>query len=438
VQKSGGRHRAAQSSTRRRTISRRNHRVPVAGIAAVGALVVGLTPSVANTPALVATVHYLPGTKIGDFRPEAEYVTFADAMIAGSGVAGGSTKDYIDYPAGFWPVSAGGLTDPTYDKSVDIGVSKLTAAHPGDGDVIFGYSQGAVVASKYKATDPNTNITYVLVENPNRPNGGILERFQGLYIPILDVSFDGATVDNGAPTVDISRQYDGWSDFPAYPLNVLATANAIAGIVYLHGNTQNFVDPAVLTDIKDGGDPRYYQEHGSTTYYVIPTAQLPILMPLKGIVPEPILDALDPPLRAIIESGYDRTDYSAPTPLKLIPSVAPAVPAAHSDSTVSGAATAVTPAAPAAPAPKEAAPKEAAPKVPAPKTTAPTVIAPKTTAPKTTAPTAPKGSRPPQVDSAGAATATSDRSALPKPVRAAIKALRPKKTTGASADTAQD
>lgn len=399
MSKSGGRHRAARSKPRRRALARGSRKLPlaaVAGIAAASAAVLGLTPTVASSPALLAAVHYLPGTKIGDFRAEPEYVTFADAMIAGSGVAGG-TKDYIDYPAGFWPVSIGGLTDPTYDNSVNVGLGKLTASHPGDGDVIFGYSQGAVVASKYKASDPNTNITYVLVENPNRPNGGILERLSGLYIPILGVSFNGATVDNGAPTVDISRQYDGWSDFPTYPLNILATANAIAGIVYLHGNTQNFTDPAVLTDIKADGDPRYYQEHGNSTYYVIPTAQLPILMPLRGIVPDPILNALDTPLRAIIESGYDRTDYSAPTPLKVFPGVSSVAPATGAQSV------------------------------------APVAVEPAAVAPTTTAvESAPKRTRPPRV--AAPNNSGTERSAPSKPVRSALKGLAPKKTGPAKAD----
>ncbi|CAN5352661.1 hypothetical protein BH09ACT8_BH09ACT8_31290 [soil metagenome] len=358
--------------------------VGVAGIAAAGAAVLVLSPTLAISPVLMATVHYLPATRYGDFRPEAQYEAFADVMIAGSGVTGG-TKDYVDYPASFWPLSFGGLSDRTFDNSVNAGLANLEDAHPADGDVIFGYSQGAVVASKYKASDPNTNITYVLVENPNRPNGGILERFNGLHIPILDVSFDGATADNGAPTVDISRQYDGWSDFPTYPLNVLATANAIAGIVYLHSPTQNFTDPAVLTDIKADGNPMYYQEHGSTTYYVIPSTQLPILMPFRGIIPAPILDALDPPLRAIIESGYDRTDYSTPTSMKLIPGVAVATPSA----------------------------------------------------------VAPRNTRPARVVSPAAADATA-RAALPTPIRAALKALAPKKTGTAKpnrsdkADTAKD
>jgi hypothetical protein len=297
--------------------------VGAAGIALTGIAVLGAAPTITASPQLVANVYYVPGTKIGDVRTEAEFETFADAMIAGSIGDPAGTPKYIGYPGGFWPVSAGGLSDPTYDRSVGIGVADLLAAHPTDGDVIIGYSQGAVVASTYKAADPNTNITYVLVENPNRPNGGILERFHGLRIPILDVSFNGATVDNGATTVDISRQYDGWSDFPTYPLNLLATANAVAGLALLHGNTQNITDPAVLQDIKADGNPMYYQEHGSTTYYLIPTARLPLLMPFSGIVPDPVLDAMDTPLRALVELGYDRTDYSAPTPAKLTPNIDP-------------------------------------------------------------------------------------------------------------------
>lgn len=34
--------------------------------------------------------------------------------------------------------------------------------------------------------------------------------------------------DNAFKTVDITRQYDDWADFPQYPLNPVATANAIA------------------------------------------------------------------------------------------------------------------------------------------------------------------------------------------------------------------
>jgi hypothetical protein len=372
------------------------------GIAVASAALLGATPTVTSAPALMAEVHYLPATRYGDFRPEAEYVAWANVMIAGGGVTGG-TPDYVDYPASFWPLSYGGLSDPTFDSSVNTGVANLTAAHPENGDVVFGYSQGAVVASKYKATNPNTNLTYVLVENPNRAGGGILERFAGLHIPILDVSFDGATVDNGAPTVDISRQYDGWSDFPKYPLNLLATANAIAGIVYLHSQVQNITDPDVLTALKESGDPTYYQVHGNTTYYLIPTEELPILMPLNGIVPTPILDALDAPLRAIIEQGYDRTDYSAPQTAELIPAANQAASQADTADTATDTAKATAQIA--------------------------TVTTEKSTsAPKTSQATA-KARAPKAVS---AAKQSSQQSAAPGPTRATAKAPGSKKSSRAA------
>jgi hypothetical protein len=137
---------------------------------------------------------------------------------------------------------------------------------------------------------------------------------------VLDISVSGATPDNGDTTVDVARQYDGWADFPTYPLNILATANAIAGMILVHGQTQTELTAADIEAAKAGGSA-YYQEHGSTTYYLIRTPLVPLLMPLKGIVPDPILGAIDPVLRTFIEMGYDRSDYSKPTKAQLLPSI---------------------------------------------------------------------------------------------------------------------
>ena len=55
---------------------------------------------------------------------------------------------------------------------------------------------------------------------------------------------------------------------------------------------------------------------GDTTYYLLPAARLPLLMPLARLgVPAPILDVLDAPLRVIVEWGYDRgVNPGEPTP----------------------------------------------------------------------------------------------------------------------------
>lgn len=333
-----GRHRAAKAA-------RSVPALPVAGgagaVAAAGAVILALTPALQTAPVLTAaTVYYLRGTNIGSEPTDEQYRAFIGQVLAGTGIPANppTAADQVVYNAGFWPVSHGGFEDLTWNASVAQGVQNLEAADP-DGDVVFGFSQGAVVASQYKAAHPEgTGNTFVLVENPSRPNGGVLARFPGLTIPILDVTFSGATPDTGDPTVDIVRQYDGWGDFPTYPLNLLATANAVLGIGYVHGSTQTELTAADLAAAEAAGDgSMYYQTHGDTTYYLIPTERLPLLMPFTGIVPEPILDALDPPLRVLVETGYDRTDYSQPTAAKPIPPINPGKLAEDlGDATVAG------------------------------------------------------------------------------------------------------
>lgn len=295
-----------------------------AGVALAAVAAVGLTPAVSAGPALAAATYYLEGTRIGDITGHQPPLDFSTGMMTGAGLTAPSAADFeqVRYPASIWPFSKGGLGDPTWNASVAQGVANL-GEQPEAGDTVFGFSQGAVVATAYKREHPNNGVNYVLVENPGRPNGGIMQRFKGLHIPLLNISFGGATpvVRDPAPgagsTVDIARQYDGWADFPTYPLNLLATVNAVLGIVYLHGDTQD-LGAADIADI-DKTDPRFYQRHGDTTYYLIPTKRLPLLMPLQGLLPTRVLDALDAPLRRLVELGYDRRDYSKATGARLFP-----------------------------------------------------------------------------------------------------------------------
>lgn len=297
--------------------------LPVAAAAAaVIAVVIGSAPAASSAPQLTAaTVDYLYGTNTGWVPTDAQYRGFIGRVLDGTGTAAAppTSAGLVPYNAGFWPISNGLLFDLTWNASVAQGVQNLTRRAP-DGDVIFGLSQGAAVVSAYKAEHPEpTGNTFILVENPNRPSGGVLSLFAGLHIPILNVSFNGATPDNGDPTVDIARQYDGWSDFPTYPLNVLATVNAVLGMLYVHGQTQIELTADDLDAARTSGDSRYYQQHGATTYYLIRTPRLPLLMPLSGIVADPVLDAIDPVLRRFVELGYDRSDYSRPTRAQLRP-----------------------------------------------------------------------------------------------------------------------
>jgi hypothetical protein len=68
------------------------------------------------------------------------------------------------------------------------------------------------------------------------------------------------------------------------------------------------------------------QVDGDTTFYFIPTTELPLLDPLRSLgVPEPVLNIFQPALQVIVEAGYDRSiPFGDPTPAELIPTIDPA------------------------------------------------------------------------------------------------------------------
>ncbi len=222
----------------------------------------------------------------------------------------------------------------TFDESVALGQQNLDSCIrstscpyndqvgsvppiPGETFVVYGFSQSSTVATLEKralaaagyAPGEGPDVSFVLVANGNRPNGGFLARGpEGVTVPSL-LPFGGATFNGSTPTdtqydtVDIAAQYDAWSDFPVNPLNLLAVANAMMGVDYLHlGGTY---DNTTLTDpgVVDQGQ---YQD---THYYLISTPVLPLLMPLEKFGPlgHALADTLDAPLRVIVESAYDRT-----------------------------------------------------------------------------------------------------------------------------------
>lgn len=239
------------------------------------------------------------------------------------GVEDGDAIYAVTYPAQFFPV----FGTQTFDASVRDGRGNLNGCvrgtdcayngepSPGNpppaGDfVVFGYSQSAVVASLVKkdliANRPaNTDVSFFLLANPMRPNGGILARGpEGLTIPILGITFYGATPTDSCEgggecyeTVDVAAQYDGLGgDAPASLTNLLAVANAALGYYYLHGDLQN----------ASFADAEYQGSHGDTDYYIVPARRLPLLMPFESFVPSPVLTLLEAPLKAAIEAGYAR------------------------------------------------------------------------------------------------------------------------------------
>jgi hypothetical protein len=137
------------------------------------------------------------------------------------------------------------------------------------------------------------------------PNGGFLSRFPNLSLPSLGIDFYGATPENLFPTTNYTLEYDGFADFPKYPLNFLADLNAGLGIVFVHTKyadlTSAQVDSAIPLPTTDP----------SQKYYVIPTENLPLLEPLRliPVIGTPIADLLQPALKVIVNLGYGDPNY---------------------------------------------------------------------------------------------------------------------------------
>ena len=191
--------------------------------------------------------------------------------------------------------------------------------------MVFGYSQGAIIANieKQKLADQYPkgtdapNIDFVLIGDENLPNGGLAARFPGVTIPILNLTLNGpAPTDTQFHTTEFVRQYDGFADFPLYPVNVLADANAVLGFAYAH---TYYLAPS------PGESPPIHTQTGDTDYYFYPTDDLPLFGPLRTLgVPEPVIDVVEPVVKVLVEQGYDRSiPLGEPTPARLIPPINP-------------------------------------------------------------------------------------------------------------------
>lgn len=158
---------------------------------------------------------------------------------------------------------------------------------------VFAYSQGARVVSLWLQTRSQVegaptpdDLGFVLMGNPGRKYGG------------ADGDWDQVIPDTEYHVIDVSRQYDAASDFPDNPFNLLALLNANAGFLFVHQDYEN-------VDIYDPAN--YVWTEGNTTYVYVPTKNLPLLEPLRWIGLSALADALNEPLKEIVERAYDRS-----------------------------------------------------------------------------------------------------------------------------------
>jgi hypothetical protein len=257
-------------------------------------------------------------------------------------------------PEGLYPVT--GVKTLPVNTSVSEGITILQSAinqqlFPTSGTgapsvAVLGYSQSSVISSlvmqnilsgNYPFQVPSTSqLGFTLLGDPMNPNGGLLERFAGLTFPSLGFDFYGATPPNTPYNTAIyTLEYDGFADFPQYPIDVLSDLNAVLGIQYVHG-TYASINPNALpqgdTMIELPGSATLPGGTGATNYYMISQPNLPLLDPVRAIpiIGNPIADLAQPDLAVLVNLGYGSTAQgwstgpaNVPTPFGVIPPVSP-------------------------------------------------------------------------------------------------------------------
>jgi hypothetical protein len=204
------------------------------------------------------------------------------------------------------------------DKAIADGVEQtIKAVREVDGPVVvIGESMGSMVAARVArelAASPDApskdDIRFVLIAPPE---AGAAEYFKvGTYIPVLNYRVSRVPESPYDTTVVIG-EYDGWADPPDRPWNLVALANAGAGIAFVHGPPISAADPATVP--KENVTVVKNSAGGTVTTYFVPTEHLPLTQPLRLVgVPDKVVDRVDKVLRPIIDAGYVRHDKPGDT-----------------------------------------------------------------------------------------------------------------------------
>src|ERR1700742_2518747 len=319
------------------------------GIGLLAGAGVGLVGLSSATQAYADNIAYVIGGS-GEPIPDQNFVDTVDQLFLAPNGYGDYAPQALATPEGnsplYTPVQSLEL-DPSEAQGVTIlNNAILSQTLNGNSVVVYGDSQSSTISSMEMAAlsalpaneQPSLDqLAFVLTGDPNNPAGGLFERFDGLSIPSVGITFNGATPDL-YPTDIFTQEYDGFADFPQYPIDPLSDLNALLGVYFVHG-TYSDLSLEQVTPVADGGDaiqlptdPAFGTE---TTYYLIPTADLPLLDLVRDIpiVGNPIADLLQPDLRVLVNLGYGNPDYgysagpdgylpaNEPTPFGLFPDV---------------------------------------------------------------------------------------------------------------------
>lgn len=302
----------------------------LAGLAVVASVAVPTaTPKVYRADVgLTATVLAMGG--LGHQTIEPDLIT----TVLGGRYADDESLVGLSWPGELAPFN-GTLT---LNQSVTAGLETMDAAirsTPGPKIVIGASGSTLVVAGEMRrlAGDPGAppadDLSFVVLGDPNR---GIFKHLRGLTLPILDYTVSPPPVTKYDLLV-VAGEYDAFGDWPDRPWNVLADLNALAGSGVLQQILPQSI--AIALGLDAFGSVHYDamfadltqvpQQNittsvnaagGTTTTYLVPTPDLPLLRPLTkwGVAPE-VVSALNTVLRPVIDSAYIRNDPAWLTPV---------------------------------------------------------------------------------------------------------------------------
>jgi hypothetical protein len=280
----------------------------VAAAAAVAASLVLTAPLVQAETRII-----VPGT---EYAVNGSGVQFAiklgtpfNQTLVGSNWLPGTTSRLVSYPAS--------IVFPDLDASIGQGQVALnheiaTAVANGDPVVVTGLSQGSIVVDHeltYLASDPKapppSQLSFVIFSDPGYGTGLL-----STYLP------NGATVAGYTQVTPPQSQYnvtyvyaqwDGFSNAPDRPWNLVADANAILGIMYGHTRASEAVPSDAVVQSKTTNSLG-----GTTTVEMIPEPTLPLVQPLVNAgVPAWITNPLNKALTPIVLAGYSQYTPSA-------------------------------------------------------------------------------------------------------------------------------
>jgi PE-PPE domain len=153
-------------------------------------------------------------------------------------------------------------------------------------------------------------VKFLLLGDTSNPNGllaatGLLPLFGG-GIPPNPRAPRPPSYPTPDPVTIISRQYDGWADFPTNifaPGYLLAVLNAIDGMMTIHND---YTEAALLDN-----PANVTWTQGNITYELVPTQHLPLNQGWSNLGLGFVADWLDTMQRPWIESAYLRPHPSA-------------------------------------------------------------------------------------------------------------------------------